>query len=216
MSLAGRALKEGLWALDAIQPRDFATDKHKTVDDTPFGGGAGMVLRPDIIHQAIETAVNQGPAGRPVIYLTPRGRPLTQERVHTLAQSPGVVLLCGRYEGVDHRVVEHWNMEEISIGDYILSGGELAAMVLMDSCIRLIPGVIGKEESLFFESFEIGLLEYPQYTRPQVWMDKSVPEILLSGDHGKIADWRKQQSLKITMERRPDLWDKYHKNEFRE
>jgi tRNA (guanine37-N1)-methyltransferase len=211
-SISGKALQDQKWKLDAVQPREYATDRHKTVDDTPYGGGAGMVIRPDIIDQALTQAQALGDPSRPMIYLTPRGKPLVQSRVHELAASPGAVVLCGRYEGVDHRVIEHWGLEEISIGDYILSGGEIPTMVLLDACVRLLPGVVGKEESLFFESFELGLLEYPQYTRPQVWKDHAVPEVLLSGDHGRIARWREEQSVKITMERRPDLWDKYRKD----
>jgi tRNA (guanine37-N1)-methyltransferase len=215
-SLSGKALKEGLWSLDPIQLRDFATDKHHSVDDTCFGGGAGMVLRPNVVDAALEHVklreeVNA--KNRPLIYLTPRGKTLDQSMVRRYAlESSGVVLLCGRYEGVDHRVIEHWEeqgMEEVSIGDYILSGGEIAALTLLDACIRLLPGVIGKEESLTSESFELGLLEYPQYTRPQVWKDKIVPEVLLSGDHQKIAAWRQKEAVRITQIRRPDLWVRY-------
>jgi tRNA (guanine37-N1)-methyltransferase len=214
-SLAGRALEEGLWSLDAVQIRDFATDKHHSVDDTCFGGGAGMVLRPNVVDAALEhvTLRKEAPINRQLIYLTPRGKPLDQSMVRRYAlESPGVILLCGRYEGVDHRVIEHWEeqgMEEVSVGDYVLSGGEIAAFTLLDACIRLLPGVIGKEESLASESFELGLLEYPQYTRPQVWKDKIVPEVLLSGDHQKIAAWRKKEAGRITQIRRPDLWVRY-------
>jgi tRNA (guanine37-N1)-methyltransferase len=214
-SLAGKALEEGLWSLDAVQIRDFATDKHHSVDDTCFGGGAGMVLRPNVVDAALEHAVlhEAETINRQLIYLTPRGKPLDQSMARRYAlESPGVILLCGRYEGVDHRVIEHWEkqgMEEVSIGDYVLSGGEIAAFTLLDACIRLLPGVIGKEESLASESFELGLLEYPQYTRPQVWKDKIVPEVLLSGDHQKIAAWREKEAVKITQIRRPDLWVRY-------
>jgi tRNA (guanine37-N1)-methyltransferase len=214
-SLAGKALEEGLWSLDPIQIRDFATDKHHSVDDTCFGGGAGMVLRPNVVDAALEhVALREGAAvNRQLIYLTPRGKPLDQSMARRYAlESTGVILLCGRYEGVDHRVIEHWEeqgMEEVSVGDYVLSGGEIAALTLLDACIRLLPGVIGKEESLTSESFELGLLEYPQYTRPQVWKDKIVPEVLLSGDHQKIATWREKEARRITQIRRPDLWVRY-------
>lgn len=209
-SLPGRALEDKKWLLDCVQIRDFAFDKHKTVDDTPYGGGAGMVLKPDVIHGALEHAKSLGDPDRPLIYLTPRGKPLTQKMVRRLGlETPGVVLLSGRYEGVDHRVIEHWDMEEISIGDYVLSGGELAAQVLLDACVRLIPGVIGKEESLTNESFELGILEYPQYTKPQKWNNKIVPDVLLSGDHQKIAKWRQDEAETITQVRRPDLWQAY-------
>ena len=209
-SLPGRALEDKKWLLDCVQIRDFAFDKHRTVDDTPYGGGAGMVLKPDVIHEALEHAKGLGDPDRPMIYLTPRGKPLTQKMVRRLGlETPGVVLLSGRYEGVDHRVIEHWNMEEISIGDYVLSGGELAAQVLLDACVRLIPGVIGKEESLTNESFELGILEYPQYTKPQKWNNKIVPDVLLSGDHQKIAKWRQDEAETITRIRRPDLWQAF-------
>ncbi len=214
-SLSGKALEEGLWSLDPVQIRDFATDKHRSVDDTCFGGGAGMVLRPNVVDAALEQVkLREGSEGnRPLLYLTPRGKPLDQAMVRRYAlESPGVILLCGRYEGIDHRVMEHWEeqgMEEVSIGDYVLSGGEIAALTLLDACIRLLPGVIGKEESLANESFELGLLEYPQYTRPQVWKNKIVPEVLLSGDHQKIAAWRQKEAERITQIRRPDLWVRY-------
>jgi tRNA (guanine37-N1)-methyltransferase len=208
-SISGRALEEKIWTLDTVQIRDFALDKHRTVDDTCFGGGAGMLLKPDVVHGAVSEAVSRR-KNRPLIYLTPRGKPLDQKTVRRLAlETPGVVLLCGRYEGVDQRVLDFWEFEEISIGDYILSGGEMAALTLLDACIRLIPGVIGKEESLSSESFETGLLEYPQYTRPQAWNNKIVPDVLLSGDHQKIAKWRQEEAEKITQIRRPDLWAKY-------
>ena len=214
-SLAGRALEEGLWCLEPVQIRDFATDKHHSVDDTCFGGGAGMVLRPNVVDAALEhvTLPKEASINRQLIYLTPRGKPLDQSMVRRQAlESAGVIVLCGRYEGVGHRVIEHWEeqgMEEVSVGDYVLSGGEIAAVTLLDACIRLRPGVIGKEESLTNESFELGLLEYPQYTRPQVWKDKVVPEVLLSGDHQKIAAWRKKEAVRITQIRRPDLWVRY-------
>jgi tRNA (guanine37-N1)-methyltransferase len=213
-SLSGKALEEGLWSLDLIQIRDFATDKHRSVDDACFGGGAGMVLRPDVVGAALEQAMScHTPEDRPLIYLTPRGKPLDQAMVRRFASSSGIILLSGRYEGIDHRVIEHWQeqggLEEVSIGDYILSGGEIAALTLLDACIRLLPGVIGKEESAANESFELGLLEYPQYTRPQVWKNKIVPEVLLSGDHQKIAAWRQKEAARITQIRRPDLWVRY-------
>lgn len=213
-SLAGKALEEGLWSISPVQLRNFATDKHHSVDDTCFGGGAGMILRPNVVDAALEAMVKtqEGGTAHPLIYLTPRGKPLNQAMVRQYAlESPGVVLLCGRYEGVDARVIEHWNMEEVSIGDYILAGGEMAALAFLDACVRLIPGVMGKQESSAHESFELELLEYPQYTRPQVWKNKKVPEILLSGDHQKIAAWRHQEAVKVTQIRRPDLWVRYLK-----
>jgi len=208
-SLVGRALDEGRWSLDTIQIRDFALDKHNTVDDTPCGGGAGMVMRPDVVTGGLESADQRFPLAKKV-FLTPRGKPLTQEKVHELADGPGVILLCGRYEGIDQRVLdEHGDIEEISIGDYVLSGGESAATVLLDACVRLLPGVIGKEASHEDESFEEGLLEYPHYTRPREWRAREVPEVLLSGHHEKILAWRKNQAQRITQERRPDLWERY-------
>jgi tRNA (guanine37-N1)-methyltransferase len=208
-SLVGRALDEGRWSLDTIQIRDFATDKHNTVDDTPCGGGAGMVMRPDVVSGALDEATKRFPLAKKV-FLTPKGKRLTQEKVRELADAPGVILLCGRYEGVDQRVLdEHDDIEEISIGDYVLNGGESAATVLLEACVRLLPGVIGKEASHEDESFEAGLLEYPHYTRPREWQGRSVPEVLLSGHHEKILAWRKSQAQRITQERRPDLWDAY-------
>jgi tRNA (guanine37-N1)-methyltransferase len=216
-SLAGKALQDNLWHLSTIHMRDFATDMHKTVDDTCFGGGAGMVIKADIANAALEAAVKQFQNPPAIIYLTPRGAPLKQNMVRGfIDKNPsGVVLLCGRYEGVDDRVIQHWrtnhNLQEISIGDYILSGGEAAAHVLIDACVRLLPGVVGKQESLESESFELDLLEFPQYTKPRNWQGTIVPEILLSGDHQKIAAWRLQQAKEITRERRPDLWEAYLK-----
>lgn len=201
-SLAGRALERGIWSLEVQNIRGFATDRHRTVDDTPFGGGAGMVMRPDVLDTALAAVAD----ARPCIYLTPRGAPLTQARVRALADGPGVVLLCGRYEGVDQRVIEARGLVEINIGDYVLSGGELPAMVLLDACVRLLPGVMGAAESADEESFAAGLLEYPHYTRPAEWQGRRVPEVLLSGHHAAIATWRRQQSEHITRERRPDLW----------
>jgi tRNA (guanine37-N1)-methyltransferase len=203
-SLSGRALGEGVWQLTALNIRDFATDKHRSVDDTPAGGGAGMVMRADVAAAAIDAA-REGFSGAPCIYLSPRGTPLTQERVRQLGAGPGVILFCGRFEGLDQRVIEARQLEEISIGDYVLSGGELAAMVLIDACVRLLPGVIGAEASLAEESFENGLLEYPHYTRPRAWEGQEIPEVLLSGDHARIARWRREQSERLTAARRPDL-----------
>jgi tRNA (guanine37-N1)-methyltransferase len=211
LSLAGKALADGRWALSIADIRDFATDKHRSVDDTPAGGGAGMVMRADIAACAIDAAREAMPATAPTIYLSPRGAPLTQARARELAQGPGAILLCGRFEGVDERVLEARGIDEVSIGDYVLSGGELAAMVLIDACVRLLPGVAGNEVSLDEESFAAGLLEYPHYTRPRDWEGRSIPEILLSGDHEKIARWRREQAEKLTQERRPDLWEKRKK-----
>lgn len=202
LSLAGRALEAGLWSLEARDIRDVATDRHRTVDDTPFGGGAGMVMRPDIVDAALAACDD----GRPMIYLTPRGRTLDQAMVRRLASGPGVVLLCGRYEGVDQRVIEARGLAEVSVGDYVLSGGEPAAMVTLDACVRLLPGVMGAAASAEDESFSAGLLEYPQYTKPADWQGRCVPEILLSGHHGAIAAWRRGEAERITRERRPDLW----------
>jgi tRNA (guanine37-N1)-methyltransferase len=208
LSLAGKALADGKWALSTIDIRDFATDKHRSVDDTPAGGGAGMVMRADIAAAAIDAARASMPADTPTIYLSPRGTPLTQARVRELARGPGVILLCGRFEGVDQRVLDARKVEEVSIGDYVLSGGELAAQVLIDACVRLLPGVAGNEVSLAEESFASGLLEYPHYTRPREWEGQAIPDVLLSGDHEKIARWRREQAEKITKERRPDLWER--------
>jgi tRNA (guanine37-N1)-methyltransferase len=200
-SLAGRALDSGVWSLDVTNIRDFASDRHRTVDDTPFGGGAGMVLRPDIVDAAVDSVAD----GRPVVCLTPRGRRFTQADAQRFAAGAGVILLCGRYEGIDQRVIEARAMDEISIGDYVLSGGELAALVLLDSIVRLLPGVMGAAESAEDESFSAGLLEYPHYTRPAEWQGRRVPDVLLSGHHGAVAAWRQAESERITRERRPDL-----------
>jgi tRNA (guanine37-N1)-methyltransferase len=207
-SLAGKALADGKWALSAIDLRDFALGKHRSVDDTPAGGGAGMVMRADVAAAAIDAARASMPKDAPTIYLSPRGKPLTQARARELAASPGVILLCGRFEGVDERVLEARAVEEMSIGDYVLSGGELAALVLIDACVRLLPGVAGNEVSLAEESFADGLLEYPHYTRPRDFEGRAIPDVLLSGDHEKIAEWRREQAEKITRERRPDLWNR--------
>jgi tRNA (guanine37-N1)-methyltransferase len=203
-SVLGRGLADGLWSLEATQLRSFATDRHHTVDDTPSGGGAGMVLKPDILAKAIDTVAPPDDP-RPRILMSPRGVPLTQKRARELALGPGAVIVCGRFEGIDQRVIDARQLEEISIGDYVLAGGEVAAMVLLEAVVRLIPGVLGGADSHADESFENGQLEYPQYTRPQLFEGMPIPEILTSGDHGKIARWRAQQSLALTQVRRPDL-----------
>ncbi len=203
-SLAGKALDAGIWQLDTVDIRTFATDKHRTVDDTPAGGGAGMVMRADVVAAALDATCGKDDE-RPAIYLTPRGTPLTQTRIKALASGPGAVIVCGRFEGLDERVIEARNLEEISVGDFVLSGGEIAALALIDAAVRLRPGVMGAAQSGVEESFEGGLLEYPHYTRPQVWEGRAIPEVLLSGHHGRIEDWRREQSERITKERRPDL-----------
>ncbi len=203
-SVIGRGLREGLWSLEATQLRDFATDRHRTVDDTPAGGGPGMVLKPDILAAAIDTVSPEADT-RPRLLMSPRGRPLTQSRARELAEGPGAVIVCGRFEGVDQRVIDARSLEEISIGDYVLAGGEVAAMVLLEAVVRLLPGVLGAEDSHKDESFEQGLLEYPHYTRPQVFEGCSIPEVLTSGDHGKVDTWRREQAEKLTRLRRPDL-----------
>lgn len=205
-SLAGKAQADGLWSLETVDIRAFARDKHRTVDDTPFGGGAGMVMRPDVVDAAIEGSY---PGEGPIVYLTPRGRVLDQPLVKDLAREPAVTVLCGRYEGVDQRVLEARGVLEISIGDFVLSGGEAAAIVLLDAVVRMLPGVVGKTESLEHESFETGLLEHPLYTRPQVWNGIPVPEVLMSGHHARIDAWRRDQAEDITRQRRPDLWSRY-------
>lgn len=204
-SLGGKALEDGLWRLDVLDIREFARDKHRAVDDAPFGGGAGMVMRPDVVDAALEAALGADGAG-PAIYLSPRGRLLDQARVRALAAGPGVTLLCGRYEGIDERVLAARGLEEVSIGDYVLSGGEPAALVLLDAVVRLLPGIMGNAESAAEESFAQGMLEYPHFTRPAVWQGKSVPEVLLSGHHENIRRWRLEQAKEITRRRRPDLW----------
>jgi tRNA (guanine37-N1)-methyltransferase len=210
LSLAGRALTSNLWSLNTINIRDFATDRHRTVDDTPFGGGAGMVLRPDVLDAAIASVLD--PAGtddRPLLCLTPRGAPFTQSDAARLAAGPGAILLAGRYEGIDQRVIDARAMHEISIGDYVLSGGELPALVVLDACIRLLPGVMGAADSATEESFAAGLLEYPHYTRPADWQGRAVPEVLLSGHHAAVAAWRRAEAERITRARRPDLWARH-------
>ncbi len=208
-SLAGTALESGAWRLQTVDIRGFARDKHRTVDDAPFGGGAGLVMRPDVVDAAIRDTLARDDGARRRIYLTPRGHPLTQGLVREIAAGPGPVVLCGRYEGVDQRAVEAWDFEEVSLGDFVLSGGEPAAMALIDACVRLLPGVIGSAESWFEESFEDGLLEYPHYTRPRDWRDRPVPEVLLSGHHQRIRAWRLRQAERVTRERRHDLWERY-------
>ncbi len=207
-SLAGKALQDALWRLETLDIRGFATDRHRTVDDSPFGGGAGMVMRPDVVDEAIGHALASAPE-LPLVFLTPRGRPLDQDLVRGFAAGPGVVLLCGRYEGIDQRVIEARAPLEVSLGDFVLSGGEPAAIALLDACVRLLPGVIGKETSLDEESFERGLLEYPHYTRPAVWQGRAVPEILVSGHHERVRAWRLGQAEALTRDRRPDLWARY-------
>jgi tRNA (guanine37-N1)-methyltransferase len=204
-SLAGRALAAGIWAIEAVDIRAFAGDRHRSVDDTPAGGGPGMVMKADVLARAIDATGN----GRPRLLMSPRGTPLTQARVRSLAAGPGVVVVCGRFEGVDERVIEARGLEELSIGDYVLSGGEIAALALIDACVRLLPGVMGQKASSIDESFALDLLEYPQYTRPQIWEEREIPAVLLSGDHGKVAAFRRAEAERLTRERRPDLWAKY-------
>ena len=206
LSLAGKALERGAWSLRVLDIRDYAENKHRSVDDTPFGGGAGMVMRPDVVDNALGAVEEE--AG-PVIYLSPRGRLLDQNRVRSLAETPGVTLLCGRYEGIDQRVLDARKVEEVSIGDYVLAGGEVAAMVLIEAVIRLLPGVMGNDGSAVEESFEGDLLEYPHYTRPKLWQGRPVPEVLSSGHHERTRAWRKAEAERITKERRPDLWARY-------
>ena len=211
ISLAGRALENDLWSLEARNIRDSATDKHRSVDDTPAGGGAGMVLRADVVSAALDAAA---PADdpRPRLLMSPRGRPFDQARARDLAQGPGAIILCGRFEGVDQRVIDARGLEEVSIGDYILSGGEMAALTMLDAVVRLLPGVMGNQQSGETESFETGLLEHPHYTRPQAWEGLEIPEVLTSGNHGRIAEWRQQQAEMLTRQRRDDLWRAYKKS----
>ena len=203
-SLTGRALNEGIWQLEAVNIRDYAFDKHGSVDDTPCGGGAGMIMRPDVLGEAIEHNYDGGT----IIYMSPKGKPLTQKKVHELSKEDKLTIICGRFEGIDERVIEEYNIEEISIGDYILTGGEQAAMIMLDAIVRLLPGVLGNSASTENESFEAGLLEYPQYTRPIEWKGRKVPDILMSGHHENVAKWQREQALQITKERRPDLLEK--------
>ncbi len=209
MSLAGRALENDIWGLETVDIRDFASDKHRSVDATPFGGGPGMVMRPDVLGAAIEATRQRAAPDMPLIYLSPRGPRLDQARVRELAAGDGAILLCGRFEGIDERVIEAYEIEEVSLGDFVLSGGELAAMALIDATVRILPGVVGDPQSLADDSFEQGLLEFPQYTRPQDWQGREVPDVLMSGHHGHIAEWRKAQAEDLTRKRRPDLWDLY-------
>jgi tRNA (guanine37-N1)-methyltransferase len=208
VSLAGKALANGLWQLIPIDIRDFATDRHRTVDDTPAGGGPGMVMKADVLARALDAVTSRG---RPKLLMSPRGRPLAQSRVEALAQEAGVVIVCGRFEGVDERLIEARGLEEVSIGEYVLSGGEIAAMALLDACVRLLPGVMGAETSSVEESFAAGLLEYPQYTRPQAFEGRAIPEVLTSGDHAKVKAWRQAEAERLTRARRPDLWAAYLK-----
>jgi tRNA (guanine37-N1)-methyltransferase len=203
LSLAGKALASGAWSLDVVDIRAFATDKHRTVDDTPAGGGPGMVMKADVLGRAIDATAADT---RPRLLMSPRGTPLTQACIEALTGDGGVVLVCGRFEGIDERVIAARGLEEVSVGDYVLSGGEIAAMALIDACVRLLPGVMGTAASGAEESFADGLLEYPHYTRPQQWEDRPIPEILTSGDHAKIAAWRRAEAERLTRERRPDLW----------
>ena len=207
--LYGKALDEKIWKLETVNIRDYATDKHKTVDDTIYGGGSGMLIKPDVLANSLDKNLN---SKEKIIYLSPKGKLLNQKLAKELSKERTVNLICGHFEGVDQRVIESRNIEEVSIGDFILSGGESAAFVMLDAIIRLLPGVLGNETSVEEESFENGLLEYPQYTKPQIWEEKTVPDVLLSGDHAKIKDWRLSQSEAITRDRRPDLWQKYKKN----
>ena len=210
ISLVGQALRSGLWSLKTVNIRDHGIDKYRSVDDTPFGGGPGMVMRPDVVDAAVNAA-RVGAVKSPLLVTSPKGRPLTQSRVCELAAGPGAIVLCGRFEGIDQRAIEAHAMEEVSIGDFVLSGGEPAAFALLDACVRMLPGVIGKSESLNEESFENGLLEYPHYTRPRVWQEREVPEVLLSGHHGNIKSWRLAQAEAITKQCRPDLLERYRR-----
>ena len=207
LSLTGRALKDGLWQLDTVPLRQFGEGKHRNVDDTPAGGGAGMVLRPDVMADAIDHARVRIAPMAPLIYLSPRGRPLTQKLAQQLAAGPGVTLICGRFEGLDQRVIDHYNIIEVSLGDFVLTGGEIAAQAMIDATVRLLPGVLGNEASTEEESFSDGLLEHSQYTRPANWRGKEIPPVLMSGHHGEIAKWRRAQSEALTRDRRPDLWE---------
>ena len=207
--LYGKALSNKIWNLDIINIRDSAKDKHKTVDDTPFGGGSGMLIKPDVLARSIDQHVNKS---EKIFYLSPKGKLFNQETAKFLSKEHCINLICGHFEGVDQRLLETRNIEEISVGDYILSGGETAALIIIDSILRLVPGILGNEKSVYEESFENRLLEYPQYTKPQLWEEKNIPDVLLSGDHSKIKDWRLSQSEAITLHRRPDLWQKYKKD----
>ena len=207
--LYGKALSNNIWNLKVVNIRDYSSDKHKTVDDTPFGGGSGMLIKPDVLANSLDQNVKPN---EKIYYLTPKGKLFSQKLAKKLSKEKTINLICGHFEGVDQRVIDTRNIEELSIGDYVLSGGETAALIVLDSILRLIPGVLGNDQSISEESFENGLLEYPQYTKPQIWEKKSVPDVLLSGDHAKIKDWRLSESESITRDRRPDLWQKYNKN----
>ena len=209
VSLVGKALKAGIWSLDTVPLREFGVGRHRAVDDRPAGGGAGMIMRADVLAPAISHARSMANLRSPLVYLTPRGEPFTQSIAHELADGPGVILLAGRFEGIDERIIEGRNMRLISVGDYVLSGGELAAMVVIDAVARLLPGVLGAAESIVDESFEHGLLEYPQYTKPREWEGRPIPEVLLSGDHKKIAEWRQRHAELLTRQHRPDLWAQF-------
>jgi len=209
-SIIGRAMENDIWSLEALDIREFSDHKHRSVDDTPAGGGAGMVLRPDVVASAVDAVERKD---RPLIYLSPRGKTLTQARVRQLSAEPGVILICGRFEGLDERVIEARGIEEVSIGDYVLAGGEVAAMVLLEAVVRLLPDVAGNQGSLEDESFESGLLEYPQYTRPRVWGDRAIPDVLLSGDHGAVEKWRRAEAERLTRTRRPDLWKAFERKD---
>ncbi|GAW33078.1 tRNA (guanine-N(1)-)-methyltransferase [Roseovarius sp. A-2] len=211
-SLTGRALKDGLWSLTPIDLRPFGEGKHRNVDDTPAGGGAGMVLRADVMGRAIDRAQDSAPRGAPLIYLSPRGRRFDQAMAQRLAQASGVTLICGRFEGLDERVIEHYGIEEVSLGDFVMTGGEIAALALIDACVRLLPGVLGNAESAVEESHSSGLLEHPHYTRPAEWQGRPIPEVLTSGDHAKVAAWRREMSERLTADRRPDLWEQHLKS----
>ena len=208
-SLTGKALKDGLWQLETFDLRRHGIGKHRNVDDTPAGGGAGMVLRPDVMGPAIDEAMRNARGRSPLIYLSPRGRPMDQALMQNLARADGVTLICGRFEGLDERVIDHYGIQEVSLGDFVLTGGEIAAQALIDATVRLIPGVLGNAASTEEESFSSGLLEHPQYTRPAEWMGHAIPNILMSGHHGKITQWRQEKSEVLTKSRRPDLWDRY-------
>ena len=211
-SIIGKALKEKIWSINLINIQNFSKKGPKYVDDKPYGGGSGMIIKSEVVHEALKKTIKKIKTDYSIVYLTPKGKKLDQRRVKKFTKKKNIILVCGKYEGIDQRVIDAWKMEEISIGDYILSGGEAAAIVIIDSILRLIPGVIGNKSSVEEESFENGLLEYPQFTKPQIWEEKTVPDVLLSGDHAKIKDWRLSQSEAITRDRRPDLWQKYKKD----
>lgn len=210
-SLTGKALKDGLWQMDVVDLRQFGEGKHRNVDDTPSGGGAGMVLRADVMGRAIDQARRNTDAAAPLLYFSPRGRRMDQAMAQELSQGPGATMICGRFEGLDQRVIDHYNLIEVSLGDFVMTGGELAAMALIDASVRLLPGVLGNAASAQEESFSTGLLEHPHYTRPAEWNGRAIPEVLTSGDHGRVASWRQEQAEQITRERRPDLWDAHQR-----